>query len=71
MAEVLGRTAWIPKGDAQVAGNNRSGEDLVNSTARFLAVLLRHHCSVDASDRSSIQQNSPSQTATKAFRHFR
>lgn len=71
MAEALGRTAWMPKVDAPVAGNNHSGEGLVNSTARFLAALLRHHRSVDASDRPSIQQNSPSHTATKAFRYFR
>lgn len=71
MAEALGRTAWMPKDVAQVAGNHRSGEGFVNGTARFLAVLLRHHRSVDASDRPSIQQNSPSQTPTKALRHFR
>jgi len=71
MAEALGRTAWIPQGNAQVAVHNRSGEGLVNYTGRFRAVLLRHHRSVDASDRPSIQQNSPSQAATKVFRHCR
>jgi len=71
MAEAHGRTTWIPDVDTQVAGNNRSGEGLVHSTARFMEVLLRHHRSVDASDRPSIQQNGPSQTATKAFRYFR